>query len=175
MIDWVGISLYNFNRDNGQTSPVVPGAFSDPNSQYTLEDPQYPFYTLYVKNTGKPFIFSETGSAVDYNFPGQRAVVTTPPSVAQETITKQSWWKEILNQSLGANGSFPALKGAVWFEEMKTESAYQDATANVLRDYRITANATVRSAFYKDLTSTGQVTSPGKFSFLCNGDFRFTN
>jgi hypothetical protein len=66
------------------------------------------------------------------------------------------------------------LKAAVWFEEKKVETSYDDANVEVMRDYRITFNQTVRNQFVNDLRNLGdRITYPGKFKFACNGDFSF--
>ncbi|KAJ3306440.1 hypothetical protein HDV03_005050 [Kappamyces sp. JEL0829] len=173
LVDWIGISLYDVGRNADGSTKVVPAnIFTDPTSSVSLFASNFNFYNTYVQTKGKPFMFSETGAAVDSNLPGQPQVVSASVSAQLESQTKQSWWMAILNSSLGSSPSMPLLKAAVWFEEFKSEAAYQNANARIMRDYRISANSSVRNAFLSDLKSfDGKITSPGKFSFSCDGRF----
>ncbi|KAJ3328737.1 hypothetical protein HDU91_004038, partial [Kappamyces sp. JEL0680] len=163
LVDWIGISLYDVGRNADGSTKVVPAnIFTDPTSSVSLFASNFNFYNTYVQTKGKPFMFSETGAAVDSNLPGQPQVVSASVSAQLESQTKQSWWMAILNSSLGSSPSMPLLKAAVWFEEFKSEAAYQNANARIMRDYRISANSSVRNAFLSDLKSfDGKITSPG--------------
>ena len=163
----MGISLYNFERRNGQAVVASPTVFTDPASQESLFSTTFPFYSAYVSSKRKPFIFSETGSAVDYNYQ-TATIVPSPPTVAIEVETKRSWWNAILSS---ARSDLPGLKAAVWFEEFKDEASYQDSTQRVMRDYRISYNSSVIDAFNQDIA--GAVTKPGRFKFDCSGKFTF--
>jgi hypothetical protein len=102
----VGISLYNLARRNGQHGPAAADTFTspDPNNVLSLYGGSYPFYPLYVIQKGKPFIFSETGSAVNYDMNGRRTILE-PLTVEHELRTKQTWWNNIFRDSVLARGN----------------------------------------------------------------------
>jgi hypothetical protein len=170
--------LYNLARSRGQHRPAAADTFTSTaaGNVLSLYGGNFPFYPTYVLQKSKPFIFSETGSAVNYDIGPQKSVLD-PLTVEQEVQTKQAWWTAIFRDSVlqTTDTKLSRLKAAVWFEERKEETSYDDATIRVMRDYRITYNATVRNAFLKDLDALGdKITYPGKFRFQCNGDFSFT-
>jgi hypothetical protein len=107
IIDWIGISLYNLARRNGQHGPAAPDTFTstDSGTVLSLYGGRYPFYPTYVAQKRKPFIFSETGSAVNYNINGQQRIVQDRLTVEHELRTKQSWWTNIFRDSVLAQGT----------------------------------------------------------------------
>jgi len=173
VVDWIGISLYNYGRSNDGTGiapPVDENYFvsqisNGPNS----------FYERFVSQKSKPFIISETGAALAYNAEGQQPLFTTEATVEQEVESKRAWWQAILGPSIAQqNGPLSRLKAAVWFEENKLEGDYVTPQVNVVKDFRITANPSVRQAFLNDARSLGsRLTAPGSFKFACNGEFSF--
>ncbi|KAJ3273458.1 serine palmitoyltransferase, long chain base subunit [Terramyces sp. JEL0728] len=167
-VDWVGISIYNYYRHSHTThqTAVVPDlVFYDPKAVATLRsDKEYlNFYDRFVLKKGKPFILSETGSAFAYNAPNSRPLIKddlSTPLVDQEAQIKESWWRAIFWTSIldKQKVKLPKLQAAVWFEEMKEEQSYdwdQYGAVNIIRDYRITFNETVRNRFVKDLYDMG--------------------
>lgn len=174
-MDWIGISLYNLDRAQGQSIPARNDVFSVPTSQMSLYASSYPFYPTYVASKNKPFIFSETGAAINYDIAGN--IVRAPPVTPDyELRVKQSWWSQILRESVlnPTGGKLARLKAMVWFEEYKNETSYDDANVLINRDYRITFNDTVRNALQADFRAIGnRITIPGKFQFTCDGNFNF--
>lgn len=173
-VDWIGISDYNYARDQntGATVLVTPDALTSPNSVSTLNKPAFPFYSTYVQQTNKPFILSETGSPIESNLQPSDNIVKVTPTSAEEVAVKQAWWNAILTNAF--NGQLPRLKMAVWFEITKPESSYQRPDTMVQRDFRITSNSAVAQAFSADMGKLGdKITKPGKFVFSCAGDFNF--
>jgi hypothetical protein len=174
-VDWIGISLYNLNRANGQHRPAPPTTFTDtnPNNVLSLYGGSYPFYPRWVQGTGKPFIFSETGSAV--NIDTGRNSVQVPATPELELAVKRSWWTPLFQDSVMQTGDtkLARLKGAVWFEERKIEMDYSDPTIPVIRDYRISYSEVVKKAFKADLAALGdKIAYGGKFDVGCDGTFR---
>lgn len=174
-IDWIGISVYDYERNaQGATTTLSQDAFINPTSRYTLFSPSFPFYDTYVMTAGKPFLFSETGAAVDTNIPGQQQLVTTPPTLANELQIKQAWWRLVLNSSVSAapGTGLSKMKAAVWFEIEKTETSGQNVNVIVNRDYTITTKPAIAQAFAADLKALGsKITYPNKFKFTCDGSF----
>lgn len=174
VVDWVGISVYNIFRNGGQTMPVANNVLTDPGSPETLfAAGNLSFYPRFVTQKSKPFILSETGSAVVANDPSPLVApaVTVPFTAASEVAIKQSWWTGIFVSSVmaPANTLLSGLRGAVWFEEIKIETSY-DNSRTVLRDYRATFAPLVAAALASDLSKLGsKVTAGGKFSFTCKG------
>lgn len=155
--------------------PNGPNVFTDPTNLLSLYNSRFPFYENFVVKTGKPFMFSETGSASIYDKPGQRTV-GIPITQKLEVDTKQAWWSTIFKDSILApkNTKLSRLKAAVWFEERKDETSYDNPSIMVERDYRITFNESVRDAFLTDMRKLGdKISYAGKFEFKCNGDFAF--
>ncbi|KAJ3256788.1 hypothetical protein HK103_005162 [Boothiomyces macroporosus] len=182
-VDWVGISIYNYYRHSHtthQTAAVPDFVFYDPNAVATLRSDKnhLNFYDRFVVKTGKPFILSETGSAFAYNAPDSRPLIKNDlslPLIDQEVQIKESWWRAIFWISIldKDKKKLPKLKAAVWFEEMKEENSYdwdQYGPVNIIRDYRITFNSTVKDRFVKDLYDIGdRLLYAGKLRFTCNG------
>ena len=155
--------------------PASPDVFTNQQSTLSLFNARHPFYDTFVQRTGKPFMFSETGSASIYDKPGQ-STVGIPVTTQLEVDTKQSWWTAILQDSILApkNTKISRLKAAVWFEERKDESSYDNPNIMIERDYRITFNESVRRAFLGDMQKLGdKISYAGKFEFKCNGEFTF--
>ena len=166
--------MYNLNRQNGQTIAAPPDVFTNAGT-LSLFNPRFPFYPEYVEKTRKPFMFSETGSAINYDKAG-RTSIGTVATIRQEVESKQSWWNAVLDSSVLAapNTKLSRLKAAVWFEERKDEASYENPAITIERDYRITYNETVRNAFMKDMQQIGdKISYAGKFEFSCNGGFKF--
>jgi hypothetical protein len=173
IVDWVGISLYSFSRQQGQHVPAPHGLLTDPNGVVSLYGGQYPYYPTWVEKTGKPFMFSETGAAIVYDT-GSVPFVKLKATTALELQVKQRWWSEILAETIYAEKGtkLSRTKAAVWFEEFKNEFSYDDSNVLLLRDYRISYNSTIRNAFKKDYEAAGtKISRPGKFKFGCNGEY----
>ncbi|KAJ3306439.1 hypothetical protein HDV03_005049 [Kappamyces sp. JEL0829] len=172
IIDWIGISTYNYARDNNNKVPVVPGDFLyDPTTVATLFRTGHTFYPTYVEAKKKPFILSETGAPIESNIDGQPQLISTPYTSDDEVKIKQSFWRAIFQGSINYQAPMPRMKAAVWFEESKPETA-QNKNFQVLRDFRITANPAVAAAFAKDIKAQGtNITRPSGFKFTCDGQF----
>jgi hypothetical protein len=176
VVDWIGISTYNYERNaDGQSRVTSNDALIRPDSPASLFVPSYPFYPTFVTQKRKPFILSETGASIDNNIPGNATVLTSPPTTEQELAVKQAWWKGLFSNSVQATQGtgISSLKAAVWFEIIKPEETFAVGRSVVLqRDFRITHNKVVRDAFIKDATDLGSLlTRPGKFQFSCDGTF----
>ena len=94
------------------------------------------FYRRFSENKGKPMAIAESGAPV------ASSNVLEPTTAATETQLKQIWWKQIWSPAIFEK--YPNLKSIVMFEEAKIEDGYW-------KDWRITANESVRSAFLADL------------------------
>ena len=94
-VDWIGISSYSVTGDinTKQSTPAPPDVFTDPASKSslvgTLEIQN--FYRRFVQNTGKPFIFSETGAAYQRNVEGSNFITPDADPAAVELSVKQAW------------------------------------------------------------------------------------
>jgi hypothetical protein len=108
-VDWVGLSLYGSQESQGQTvasqSTAISGILSGSGTTAFNN-----FYDRFSKAKGKPFILSETGTAVQSNINGN--TVRTPATPQQELTLKQTWWNNIFSLKT----QFPNFRGAVWFE-----------------------------------------------------------
>ncbi|KAI8894681.1 glycoside hydrolase superfamily [Globomyces pollinis-pini] len=178
-VDWIGISVYNYNRYGGQTLPVYPDTFTNLETACSLLKPSfggyYNFYDRYASGK-KPFILSETGSSSVYYGPDTpEQLITVPVTLRNEITSKWSWWNAIFSTSSVSGKGMPNLRAAVWFEEVKLENSYDNGRYMVLRDYRITYNSSVRYAFTHDLKKLGKkIQYAGKFKFFCNGTIHST-
>lgn len=175
-VDWIGISVYDYGRlTDGSTELATEDIFYNPTSASSFYDARSSFYPTYVVNKRKPFMLSETGASVDSNLATQLTkLVRTPSTPQQELAIKRAWWTAILSSSvLAAPGTkLSQLKLAVWFEESKVESAYQDPSVQIFRDYTVTVDSTIAASLASDLRAIGsRITTPGRFKFACNGSF----
>nr|KAJ3422319.1 hypothetical protein HK105_000226 [Polyrhizophydium stewartii] len=169
-VDWVGISVYNYEYDaNHQVGTVPLTVFTSTTNQMSITgaDDTHNFYQRFVASTNKPFIFSETGSAYQT---GGNKIVPTDNQLTVELASKRSWWNAILQGAIGGGAQFTQMRAAVWFEEQKTETDSALNNQEVWRDYRITYNATVRDAFLADLASfNSKINWAGNLKVACNG------
>jgi hypothetical protein len=162
---------------NGQHVPEPDGVLTTTDGPITLNNRYYPYYINWVEGTGKPFMFSETAAAIVSNVAGQPQIVKDPPTDESELAVKQQWWRQILQDTIYAepDSLLSRTKAAVWFEEVKDETSYDNENAKILRDYRVTFKPFIQDALVADLKKAGsRITYPGKFKFACNGDFTFT-
>jgi len=101
-----------------------------------------PWYTTYCSNASRPCVISEAGAAFHANS-------SSGAGVGQLAIEKNWWSQALTNASFFEQ--FPLVKMVQLFEFEKAET---DDSVGDLRDYRITYNATLRSAFLADLESS---------------------
>ncbi|KAI8916244.1 glycoside hydrolase superfamily [Gorgonomyces haynaldii] len=166
-VDWVGLSLYDTTDPQGQTVPVSADFISttlDGDGPASVKN----FYTRFAANKNKPFVLSETGASYQTNQLGN----TVPQNLMTQQVelqVKQQWWKNIFQLAVQQN-RYPLWRGAVWFEEIKTEISFFDRKTPVTKDYRATFNSTVKQALVSDMQSlSSKVIQAGALKFACDG------
>jgi len=144
-VDWVGLTLYHWGVDYPWFENELPPAMSFAKSLVGTYQGSIPnFYDRYcaAPARNKPMAIAET--AAFYN---------TQQGGADEFDIKQSWWRQIFklngdsSEALDVSAHFPKLKFINWFDEYKQESEARNSWI----DWRISANARVRSAFVRDV------------------------
>jgi hypothetical protein len=127
-VDWVGMSLYfwgltypwgdNELPPDGRFAALVTGGETVPD-----------FYAAYAVGHDKPFAIVETAA---FYRPGGGG--------AEEPAIKTAWLGQVFSAETAAR--FPALRMVNWFEWRKQESE-----VNAIVDWRISEDASLRSAF----------------------------
>lgn len=163
-VDWVGISLYNTRESGGQTYPsqatsitaILDGAGPDSFNN---------FYDRFSKVARKPFCLSETGAAWQSNLQG---TTVTVGEQTEESI-KLDWWNRVM--AVIGNPKYPNFKGAVWFEESKSENAFTNPAVFVNKNYRVTFSPTIAAQINAawDL-KTGIIVEAGAVKVTCSGE-----
>jgi hypothetical protein len=128
-VDWVGLSIYHYGLHYPWIDNVI-SQLGDFESQ--LND--HGFYNTY-KN--KPVMVSEGASCYHVDSPNGIGI--------GELAVKQSFWRQWLTNNTLFD-TFPQLKMVNLFEFLKREEL-------TLRDFRISINDTIRSAFLQDFAS----------------------
>ncbi|KAJ3356188.1 hypothetical protein HDU83_001767 [Entophlyctis luteolus] len=153
-VDWVGISLY-WKGDPSTSYPLQDN--SAPPSDVWTEMVQgggvggnsaFPFYTMFADKYEKPLMMAEGGAAFALSKgPSDTALSANAGQLAIE----QGFWRSYLNTALFS--SYPKAKMFINFEFMKLLEDNSTAIPNngVNRDYRITWNSDVLSAFKSDI------------------------
>ncbi|KAJ3407945.1 hypothetical protein HDV05_005227 [Chytridiales sp. JEL 0842] len=131
-VDWVGMSLYNYNLDPQtlQANPVTPSYITN---NILGSSPLTNFYARFSTSKRKPMALSESGAAYRITNTRERGY-----NLTAEIRLKQNYWNAVLDvASTGGyprgkgNALFPNLKMAVWFEEVKFEDG-------AMKDFAIT-------------------------------------
>jgi hypothetical protein len=94
--------------------------------------------------------------------PVASSIILEPTTAETETRIKQQWWRQIWNPAIFEK--YPNLKSIVMFEEAKVEDGHW-------KDWRITANASVRAAFVADLQNglSSRIVWASELTYLTNG------
>ncbi|KAJ3326569.1 hypothetical protein HDU76_012809 [Blyttiomyces sp. JEL0837] len=129
-VDWVGISSYWF----GSNYPYVRNDIAAENAFETYLGAPYDFYKRFAEAKNKPYVVTEAGAAYHIGKPG-----------IDELTLKRSFWREYLTDA-NLTTRYPLLKMINQFEFKKHEE-------QTLRDFRITTNPTILSAFKSDLAA----------------------
>ena len=101
------------------------------------------FYQTYAITKNKPVAISETAAAFHVNSP-------VGPGVG-ELATKQSWWQQFMTNATYLD-AHKKLKLICLFEFAKYEEKFANGVDD-FRDFRITTNPTIASAFLKDFNT----------------------
>ncbi|KAJ3387888.1 hypothetical protein HDU84_000424 [Entophlyctis sp. JEL0112] len=153
-VDWVGVSMY-WKGNPSSGNPVHDN--SAPPSDIWVQmvegggtfggNSKYPLYTSFAKKYSKPLVMSEGAAAYAlYQEPSTTLLAAGDGRVAIE----QGFWRSYLNTTIFAN--YPLAKMFIQFEFIKVD---EDSVSSngVTRDYRITWNSTVLSAFQTDVSA----------------------
>ncbi|KAL7748961.1 hypothetical protein RI367_005609 [Sorochytrium milnesiophthora] len=127
-VDWVGLDLYHLG-DMANNANTAPGWGEFRNGIDRI-------YYGFAQQYSKPFGIFETAS-------------TYYPQAANanqlsQLDVKRPWWSQIFDADIPR--SYPLFNLVCWFEETKVE-------AGAMRDFRLTADPAVVSAFRQDLPS----------------------
>ncbi|KAI8613697.1 glycoside hydrolase superfamily [Chytriomyces sp. MP71] len=169
VVDWVGLSLYNYPFPNCYNCQVPVTYFNDyltgqgpVTSMAAPVTPAYTavhnFYQMFCVTRGKPLMIPETGS------PYMPDYANKPGSQDDATVKKQ-WWSQILTQE--SMSTFPKLKLAVNFEETKIQSPLGQDVVNNWKVTNTTAQQQMFESLLKGFQSNLLATSDLKFS--CDG------
>ncbi|ORY62712.1 hypothetical protein BCR35DRAFT_308942 [Leucosporidium creatinivorum] len=138
-VDWAGFSYY----EKGLTYPYVNNV-AMPNGSFETawigdnDTVVTPFYSTYCETPARPCVVSEAGAAFHVN--------TTEGDGIGQLALEQLWWLDSwANSTFFA--TYPLVKMVQLFEFAKVEEEEQ-------RDYRITYNSTLLSAFTSSLLAS---------------------
>ncbi|KAJ3223833.1 hypothetical protein HDU78_011176 [Chytriomyces hyalinus] len=172
VVDWVGVSLYNYPLDNCYNCRVLPTYFADyltgegaALEGVTTVTPAYTevhnFYQKYCAGPpNKPMMLPESGSP----FITERVARANAQSVSESEL-KMQWWEQLVSAENLAK--FPKFKLAVQFEEAKMMSP---TGVPELFNWKVTNTTQVLSAFNALLDrSASTIVSAGKLKFGCDG------
>ncbi|CAD6574881.1 MAG: hypothetical protein CYPHOPRED_005532 [Cyphobasidiales sp. Tagirdzhanova-0007] len=149
-VDWVGLSVYWKGPNSENVNADIPDGYCydalyNYNSNNGQESPD-PWYDTYCANTtNQACMFAESGAAYHDEITGYQGV--------SQVSLKQSWWQGCLTNASFFE-SFPRMKLMMQFEFQKNES---DSGASDHRDYRLTNNSEVLSAFQTDLANASSL------------------
>ncbi|KAI8611807.1 glycoside hydrolase superfamily [Chytriomyces sp. MP71] len=140
-VDWVGISLYYYPRQDCHNDCPVPdnyfkqlltGGFNNPEAPGSGDTNAWlatrNFYQQFAEAKNKPMMLPETGSPWIANW-STRAGATT------EVKVKEGWWSQVFSQDTMKN--YPRVKLAVQYEEAKPLALDGEAA---FQDWRVTNN-----------------------------------
>ncbi|KAJ3406569.1 mannan endo-1,4-beta-mannosidase [Chytriomyces confervae] len=175
VVDWVGVSLYNYPLDNCYNCRVLPTYFADyltgegaALEGVTTVTPAYTevhnFYQKYCAGApNKPMMLPESGSP----FITERVARANAQSVSESEL-KMQWWEQLVSAENLAK--FPKFKLAVQFEEAKMMSP---TGVPELFNWKVTNTTQVLSAFNALLDrSASTIVSAGKLKFGCDGSVK---
>jgi hypothetical protein len=144
-VDWIGLSTYYFGREypfvanslppSDEFDKLIRGA-SEIDNVVTID-----FYETYVRNSKKPFMITESGTAFHEFFLANSSAILDPGP--GELAMKQGFWRQYITNR-DTPRLYPNLKGICIFEFDKEEELTH-------RDFHITQQPEVLAAFKADL------------------------
>ncbi|KAJ3038032.1 hypothetical protein HDV00_001076 [Rhizophlyctis rosea] len=138
-VDWVGLSVYHFgfSAPNFDNTPAKPGEFE---AYINGNSMSVDFYTAYASGRNKPMMISESAQAYNPGGPSEGG--------RTELELKQNFWRQYYTNATFLD-TYPKIKFMCQFEIAKIETAAGNAP--LMRDFRITNNTAIWSAFTADL------------------------
>ena len=132
-VDWIGASNYHFGTTPPYYENTLPylGEFEANINAYDL-------YQRYGPGKNKPFLIAETGAAFH----------PREPVGPGELPIKQAWWRQTITNSTFLD-TYSQIKLICMFEFIKIEGDNN----NDLRDFRVSFNPDVASAFIQDFAA----------------------
>lgn len=134
-VDWVGMSVYHYGLRYPWEHNIIPyaGKFEEIINYAN-------FYQNYSVQRNKPFAIAETAGTW---FP------FTPLGPGDgEVPIKQAWWRQFMTNTTFLR-TYPNVKLMAMFEFLKVEETFSNGQDS-LRDFRVTVNDSVRTAFLQD-------------------------
>ncbi|KAJ3390442.1 hypothetical protein HDU84_007442 [Entophlyctis sp. JEL0112] len=174
VVDWVGLSLYNYPDPGCYDCAVVPTYFSDcltgkgPGVEaVAVVTPAYTavhdFYAMFCNDTvhAKPMMLPETGSPFIPAYANRTGAQT-------EAVIKSGWWTQLL--SADTLSTFPRFRLALNFEEAKVQSPLGD---DVLEDWKVANTTEQIDMFTGLLKQAGDLVAwSGNLTYACDGSVK---
>lgn len=138
-VDWVGLSIYHYGREQrfGRNAVPAAGEYADrlrDDFGYAPGAAPRPFYATFAEDRGLPMAV-QTGAL--YN-PGGAGEGT-------ELEIKRAWWRQVFD----AQADFPDIALITWLERERSEEEVRGRTV----DWRATSTPRLAEAFLADARS----------------------
>ncbi|KAI8906358.1 glycoside hydrolase superfamily [Gorgonomyces haynaldii] len=153
VVDWVGLSVYWFGLESPWLVNVLPTATAFDDIIVGKNANGYNFYDMFSTKKNKPFMISETGTALHEYILASNAAVAPGPG---ELTMKQAFWRQYITNPASMVSKYPRIKALCLFEWRKPEE-------QTMRDFRITNKTEILNAFLQDF-------NPVKSSYLLAGN-----
>ncbi|KAJ3103122.1 hypothetical protein HDU96_009393 [Phlyctochytrium bullatum] len=169
-VDWVGISLYWKGSDGVTANDVPPADYFEQlifGSDTFKVNRTFSLYRDYCERFNKPMVISEGNAAFHTTLVPTTGTPTPLPTGAGHLALARAFWRSaITNASFLSR--FPRVKMFNLFEYIKVAEDADPATRTpgVTRDYRISADNALLTAFKEDLAGVAN-------RFAWAGDMRW--